>query len=153
MPWTSRSPGFAASWRSGIARRHDGRVAARASVAYSLGLEATPRATRKVYNRQNGDRHDHWLSQPETHPLHVRGRRRGDWVHCAGQDHLQDWNTRRGLPAPHRDPQTSWVVNAGTGEPTGYTDPQSKHPDLHRDRVILKTGSELLALLKRCANP
>ena len=69
------------------------------------------------------------------------------------QDHLQDWNTRRGLAAPHRDPQTSWVVNAGTGEPTGYTDPQSKHPDLHRDRVILRTGSELLALLKRCANP
>ena len=84
MPWTSRSPGFAASWRSGIARRHGGRVAARASVAYSLGLEATPRATRKVYNRQNGDRRDHCLSQPETHPLHVRGRRRGDWVHCAG---------------------------------------------------------------------
>ena len=65
----------------------------------------------------------------------------------------------------------SWVVNAGTGEPTGYTDTSReykarpkhpdlhrdrvilKHPDLHRDRVILKTGSELLALLKRCANP
>ena len=80
----------------------------------------------------------------------------GEVIGCTAlevQDHLQDWNTRRGLPAPHRDPQTSWVINAGTGEPTGYTDPQSKHPDLHRDRVILKTGSELLALLKRCANP
>ena len=79
----------------------------------------------------------------------------GEVIGCTAlevQDHLQDWNGRRDLPAPHRDPQTSWVVNAQTGEPTGYTNPDWKHPDLHHTSDIIKAGSELLALLKRCAS-
>ena len=38
--------------------------------------------------------------------------------------------------------EASWVVNAKTGEPTGYTDAQ-KHPCLNRSRHIIRSGPEL----------
>jgi hypothetical protein len=35
-----------------------------------------------------------------------------------------------------RRPEASWVVNASTGDPTGYSDSE-KHPELYRtDRII-----------------
>lgn len=35
-----------------------------------------------------------------------------------------------------RRPEVSWVVNANTGDPTGYSDSE-KHPELYRtDRII-----------------
>jgi hypothetical protein len=39
--------------------------------------------------------------------------------------------------------EASWVVNAETGEPTGYED-QEKHPALHENAEIITTGIELL---------
>ena len=42
-----------------------------------------------------------------------------------------------------RRKEASWVVNAGTGEPTGYTDAQ-KHPCLKKSRDIIGSGPELL---------
>ena len=43
--------------------------------------------------------------------------------------------------------EASWVVNAGTGEPTGYTDAQ-KHPCLKKSRLI-SNGPELLKCMGR----
>ena len=79
----------------------------------------------------------------------------GEVIGCGArsvQDHLQDWNSRRNLPGPHRDPHTSWVVNAHTGEPSGYTGHQT-HLDLYRTSHIVTTGDELRELLRRCWNP
>lgn len=42
-----------------------------------------------------------------------------------------------------RRPEASWVVNAETGDPTGY-ERNRCHPDLYRDPHIVKTGLELL---------
>ena len=42
--------------------------------------------------------------------------------------------------------RASWVVNAKTGEPTGYAVDQ-KHPDLYRTPRIIRTGAELFHLL------
>ena len=39
--------------------------------------------------------------------------------------------------------EASWIVNAETGEPTGY-EPQEKHPALHEKAEIITTGLELL---------
>lgn len=41
-----------------------------------------------------------------------------------------------------RRPEASWVVNADTGEPTGYA-PHQQHPDLHRTNDIIRTPDEL----------
>jgi alkylated DNA nucleotide flippase Atl1 len=46
-----------------------------------------------------------------------------------------------------RTKRASWVVNAKTGEPTGYG-ADEKHPDLHRTEQIIRTGKELSQLLK-----
>ena len=48
-----------------------------------------------------------------------------------------------------RTQRASWVVNAQTGEPTGY-DRRQKHPDLHRTALIIKTGDELRLLCAGC---
>ena len=45
-----------------------------------------------------------------------------------------------------RTKRASWVVNAKTGEPTGYG-ADEKHPDLHRTEQIIRTGEELSQLL------
>lgn len=41
-----------------------------------------------------------------------------------------------------RRPETSWFVNAGTGEPAGFTDAE-KHPELYRTKRII-TSAEVL---------
>ena len=43
--------------------------------------------------------------------------------------------------------EASWVVNAKTGEPTGYTDAQ-KHPCLKKSRHIIRSGPELLKRMR-----
>ena len=47
------------------------------------------------------------------------------------QDHLQAWNRSRGLRPELRHPETSWVVAAASGEPSGYAADQ-QHPELNR---------------------
>lgn len=47
-----------------------------------------------------------------------------------------------------RRPYASWVVNAGTGKPTGYA-PADEHPDLYRTNDIIKTGGELRRRMQR----
>jgi alkylated DNA nucleotide flippase Atl1 len=42
-----------------------------------------------------------------------------------------------------RRPKASWVVNAASGEPTGYSDEQ-KDVSLRKRDQIIKTGTELL---------
>ena len=39
-------------------------------------------------------------------------------------------------------PEASWVVRAGTGQPTGYN-PDQKHPRLEENRDIIRSGDEL----------
>ena len=46
-----------------------------------------------------------------------------------------------------RTGRASWVVNAKTGEPTGYS-AEEKHPDLRRTEQIIRTGEELRQLLQ-----
>ena len=41
-----------------------------------------------------------------------------------------------------RRPEVSWVVNARTGKPTGYSAKQC-HPDLYKNPYIIRTGEEL----------
>ena len=48
-----------------------------------------------------------------------------------------------------RTQRASWVVNARTGEPTGYND-QQKHPDLRPTSPIITTGDELRRLCAKC---
>ena len=43
--------------------------------------------------------------------------------------------------------EASWVVNAKTGEPTGYTDAQ-KHPCLKKSRHIIRSGPDLLKRMR-----
>ena len=50
-----------------------------------------------------------------------------------------------GATLGNRRQRASWVVNAQTGEPTGY-DPTEKHPDLYLTSHIIKTGEELRRL-------
>lgn len=45
-----------------------------------------------------------------------------------------------------RTTRASWVVNAKTGEPTGYG-ADERHPELHRTEQIIRTGEELSQLL------
>ena len=45
-----------------------------------------------------------------------------------------------------RTKRASWVVNAKTGEPTGYAAAE-RHPELHRTDQIVRTGKELSQLL------
>ena len=45
-------------------------------------------------------------------------------------------------------PEASWVVNAQTGEPTGYTTSQC-HPELHSKTTLLRTGDELRRAIRR----
>ena len=47
-----------------------------------------------------------------------------------------------------RSPLASWVVNASSGEPTGYSD-NEKHPDLHLHKEIIRSGEELIRRMKR----
>ena len=41
-----------------------------------------------------------------------------------------------------RRPETSWLVNAGTEEPTGYTD-EEKHVEFYRTMRIIKSAEVL----------
>lgn len=41
-----------------------------------------------------------------------------------------------------RRPETSWFVNAGTGDPAGFSD-EEKHPELYRTKRII-TSAEVL---------
>ena len=50
-----------------------------------------------------------------------------------------------------RTKRASWVVNAQTGEPTGYS-VDEKHPELHRAEQIIRTGEQLSQLLREHAN-
>ena len=50
-----------------------------------------------------------------------------------------------GAALGNRRKRASWVVNARTGEPTGY-DPTEKHPDLYFTSHIIKAGEELRRL-------
>lgn len=50
-----------------------------------------------------------------------------------------------------RTTRASWVVNARTGEPTGYG-ANEKHPELHRTERIVRTGEELSQLLQQHAS-
>jgi len=47
-----------------------------------------------------------------------------------------------------RCPRASWVVNAATGEPTGYSQIE-KHPDLNTGAEIITTGDDLICRMKR----
>ena len=47
-----------------------------------------------------------------------------------------------------RCPLASWVVNASTGEPTGYSSGE-KHQDLYLHAEIIKTGDELIRRMRR----
>ena len=50
-----------------------------------------------------------------------------------------------------RRPAASWVVNGETGEPTDYAEAE-KHPNLHKNQQILRTGDELRKGLSAKAN-
>ncbi|CAA0105323.1 Uncharacterised protein [Zhongshania aliphaticivorans] len=41
-----------------------------------------------------------------------------------------------------RRPETSWLVNYGTGEPAGFSS-EEKHPDLYRTKRIIKSAEVL----------
>lgn len=47
-----------------------------------------------------------------------------------------------------RRPEVSWVVNAETGLPTGYS-AEEMHPELQRTAEILRSGSELQARMTK----
>lgn len=49
-----------------------------------------------------------------------------------------------------RSYRASWIVNAKTGQPTGYA-PHEKHPELPASRII-RSGKQLRLLLERCAD-
>ena len=46
-----------------------------------------------------------------------------------------------------RDPRHSWIVNRGTGLPTGY-EAADMHPDLFANPRVLETGKELSEWLR-----
>ena len=46
-----------------------------------------------------------------------------------------------------RRKKASWVVNAETGEPTGYTAAE-KHPQLKENKHIIRSGAELLKCIR-----
>ena len=50
----------------------------------------------------------------------------------------------------HRRRLASWVVNAHTGKPSGYT-PDQKHSGLERTSHIIRTGDELRRLCAECS--
>ena len=41
-----------------------------------------------------------------------------------------------------RNPENSWFVNTGAGEPVGYSDDE-KHPELYRTKRIIKSAEVL----------
>jgi len=41
-----------------------------------------------------------------------------------------------------RRPETSWLVNVGSEEPSGYSD-EEKHPELYRTKRIIKSAEVL----------
>jgi hypothetical protein len=41
-----------------------------------------------------------------------------------------------------RRPEISWIVNANTGDPTGYSDSE-KHPELYRTRRMIVSAEVL----------
>lgn len=41
-----------------------------------------------------------------------------------------------------RNPESSWFVNTGAGEPVGYADDE-KHPELYRTKRIIKSAEVL----------
>ena len=47
-----------------------------------------------------------------------------------------------------RCPLASWVVNASTGEPTGYSE-NEKHPDLRLHKEIITSGDDLIHRMKK----
>jgi hypothetical protein len=47
-----------------------------------------------------------------------------------------------------RRPAASWIVNAETGEPTGYTRAQID-PDLYKATAIIRTGRDLGELIRQ----
>jgi hypothetical protein len=46
-----------------------------------------------------------------------------------------------------RRPEASWVVSAETGKPNGYS-PSECHEDLYSNPTVLRTGEQLLAIMK-----
>ena len=48
----------------------------------------------------------------------------------------------------NRRKKTSWVVNARTGEPTGYA-PDEKHPRLKEKAYIVRRGAELEECMRK----
>ena len=48
----------------------------------------------------------------------------------------------------NRSPRASWVVNASTGEPTGYAE-SDKHTDLRVNADVIRTGDELIRRMKK----
>ena len=52
-----------------------------------------------------------------------------------------------GVQLGSRRPKASWVVNAGTGEPTGY-DAEERHSLLYEHAEIIGTGAELLRRMR-----
>ena len=65
--------------------------------------------------------------------------------------HLRYWLRKR-FGDGDRRPETSWVVSASTGEPTGYEEDQ-KHPELRRTNRIIITGEELKQCLEATTTP
>jgi hypothetical protein len=47
-----------------------------------------------------------------------------------------------------RSQRASWVVNASTGEPTGYAE-NEEHPDLRVNKEIIRTGDDLIRRMKK----
>ena len=74
-------------------------------------------------------------------------RQRATYGAVAGVVGLPAMFLMRGRP---RDPLHSWVVNAGTGLPTGYTDDQTHADLLARDHVV-RDADALQALVDRPA--
>ena len=47
-----------------------------------------------------------------------------------------------------RCPLASWIVNANSGDPTGYSQIE-KHPDLHTHKEIITSGDDLVPRMRR----
>ncbi len=59
------------------------------------------------------------------------------------------WHVVRLAVLGNRSARASWVLNAGTGEPTGYTDVE-RDADLHLTaEITIESGDEQFAELKR----
>ena len=74
-------------------------------------------------------------------------RRRATYGAVAGAVGVPAMFVMRGRP---RDPLHSWVVNARTGRPTGYTDDQT-HADLLAHDAVIRDADAVRALVGRPA--